>query len=104
MRRVRTKAIRDIPADTRIGRYMGPQVQEDGMHVLWIQDENGDELFGIDGRNVLRFLNHHPAPNAAFDGDTLYAERDIRVGEELTIHYGEEWDEGAEPTDEADHG
>lgn len=84
-------ALRDIPADTLIGRYRGPVVQEDGMHVLWIQDEDGVDEYGIDGRNILRYLNHDHAANAIFDGDELYAERDIARGEEITIHYGDDW-------------
>ena len=44
-------------------------------------------------RSGLRFLNHASKPNAEFDGDRLYARRVIRKDEEITFHYGEEWED-----------
>ena len=41
---------------------------------------------------MLKWLNHSSTPNVEFDGPQLYALRDIEPGEELTFHYGEEWD------------
>jgi len=86
----------DIPKGTWIGHYDGPQTLENGMHVLWVESgEDGDdqeEWIGYDGINELRFLNHTSQPNGEMDGLDLYALRDIREGEEITIDYGEEFD------------
>ncbi len=65
------------------------------MHVLWVEsgdDDSGEEWIGYDGDNELRFLNHAARPNGEMDGLDLYAIRDIRAGEEITIDYGEEFD------------
>ena len=72
-----------------LGRYHGPRVDENGMHVLWVENDDG-EWEGFDGENILRYLNHCKEPNAEFDGRDLYAIRDIRPGEEITFDYGEE--------------
>ena len=86
----------DIPADTWIGHYDGPQTRENGMHVLWVEAgatvDDCEEWIGYDGNNELRFLNHAREPNGEMDGLDLYAIRDIRSGEEITIDYGEEFD------------
>ncbi len=85
-----------IPAESYIGDYVGPTVEEDGRYVLWVEEDDGS-WSGVDGRNALRYLNHHPTPNAELNGIELYALSDIERGEEITIHYGEDWAEG-DPT------
>ena len=91
-------ARRNIPADTWIGHYDGPQTLENGMHVLWMEaDTDSDETtvdgwVGYDGNNELRFLNHAKHPNGEMDGLDLYACSDISAGEEITIDYGEEFE------------
>ena len=85
-----------IPAESYIGDYVGPAVAEDGRYVLWVEEDDGS-WSGVDGRNALRYLNHDPTPNAELSGIELYALSDIERGEEITIHYGEDWVEG-EPT------
>jgi SET domain-containing protein len=86
----------NIPADTWIGHYDGPQTRENGMYVLWVEagqdGETGEEWIGYDGINELRFLNHARQPNGEMDGLDLYAIRDIRPDEEITIDYGEEFE------------
>ena len=68
------------------------------MHVLWVdateqgENEPQEQWNGYDGTNELRFLNHDSQPNGEMDGRNLYARRDIRLGEEITIHYGEEFE------------
>ena len=47
--------------------------------------------------NDLRYINHHPDPNAVYYDDlTVYALRDIAPGEEITHNY---WGDDA-----AEHG
>lgn len=70
-----------------MGEYDGPDVDENGSHVLWVED--GDEWFARDGKNLLRYLNHSANPHAEFRGFELYAIRDIEPDEEITIDYGE---------------
>lgn len=81
-----------ISKDTLIGTYEGTETYEDGTYVLWCYDEE-DALFGIDGKNDLRFANHSKEPNSIFLGDELIALRKIKPGEEITFHYGEDWEE-----------
>ncbi len=92
----------DIPADTWIGHYDGPQTLQNGVHVLWVEAgvatdaDNEDAWIGYDGNNELRFLNHAAQPNAEMDGLDLYAILDISAGEEITINYGEEFEAGGQ--------
>ena len=74
-----------------IGIYDGPQVEEDGTHVLWVEDEPGGGWTGYDGRNEMRYLNHSGQPNAEMDGLHCYALEEIQPGAEITIDYG--WDD-----------
>lgn len=81
-----------------IGTYQGLPTQEDDTYVLWLCEDG--QWRGINGTGPLRFLNHSCEPNADFDGCELYALRDIASGEEITFHYGEEWEENCEdPTE-----
>lgn len=84
----------DIQAGAWIGHYDGPQTQENGMHVLWVEADadSEEEWIGYDGNNELRFLNHAKQPNGEMDGLDLYASRHIEAGEEITIDYGEEFE------------
>ena len=70
--------------------YEGEETSENGTHVLWVLQEDGSEV-GIDGQNELRFLNHSSKPNCAFYGTELSSLCDIRPGDELTFHYGDDW-------------
>lgn len=84
-------ATRPIAAEEFIGEYTGLATAADGTYVLWVEGDDGD-FHGIDGDGVLRWLNHSSRPNAEFDGPRLFALRDIAPDEELTFHYGDEWD------------
>ena len=84
-------ATRAIAAGELIGEYTGRPTSVDGTHVLWVEGDDG-EFRGIDGDGVLRWLNHSSDPNVEFDGPQLFALRDIEANEELTFHYGEEWE------------
>jgi uncharacterized protein len=81
----------DIECDEYLGTYEGPATQDDGMHVLWLWNEESERWEGIDGQNEMRFLNHSSDPNADWWGTELYAIRDIAADEEITFDYG--WDE-----------
>lgn len=80
----------DILKGEYMGTYDGPVVEKDGMHVLWVQEEDGSWC-GRDGKNMLRFLNHSNRPHAEFDGFDLYALEDIPPGVEIMINYGDEF-------------
>lgn len=95
-------AKRALRAGEYIGRYEGESTDEDGMHVLWLWDEQSEQWTGVDGQNALRFLNHSDTPNADWghpDEDPsehggsldLYALSDIAADEEITFDYA--WDE-----------
>jgi len=75
-----------------VATFEGEPTTEDGMHVLWSLDENDEEV-AIEGRNALRFLNHSTDPNTEFIGLELHALRNIQPGTELTIHYGDDWEQ-----------
>lgn len=84
----------DIQAGTWIGHYAGDETRHNGMHVLWVETDAGEEWQGFDGNNELRFLNHSKQANAEFDGLDLYARILIRGNTEITIDYGDEFDAG----------
>lgn len=82
-------AARTIRRGEYIGTFDGPPAKRDGTHVLWVYPETDEgQPIGRRGRNLLRYLNHASAPNAAFDGFDLFALRVIAVGREVTIDYG----------------
>ena len=83
-------ATRRLRRDAFVGVYAGEPTDENDTYVLWIEDDDG-KVFGIDGRNELRFLNHSRNANAIFYGDELYALRNIAPGAEITFDYGDEW-------------
>ncbi|GAB4115386.1 MAG: hypothetical protein Tsb0027_05610 [Wenzhouxiangellaceae bacterium] len=77
----------DIAEGEFIGHYAGRETEVDGMHVLWLYDEEADHWEGIDGDNEMRFLNHSDEPNADFWNADLYAQQDIAADEEITFDY-----------------
>ena len=78
-----------IEVGTYLGDYEGPETTDNGMHVLWTEDEEG-KWIGRDGINALRYINHNVNPCAEFDGYELYAVETIEEHQEITIDYGEE--------------
>ena len=74
-----------------MGTYSGPEAQENGSHVLWVEHDGG-KWEGRIGMNLLRYLNHASEPHAEFDGFDLFAVKNIAEGEEITINYGEDPD------------
>ena len=87
-------ARRAIKPDDYIGTYRGKPTQTNGMHVLWLWNDERERWEGIDGKNEMRFLNHSNEPNADWWGDELFALRPIARDEEITFDYG--WDEEEE--------
>lgn len=73
-----------------LGRMEGEPTAENGDHVIWTEDEQA-----ILVTNELRYINHDRNPNAEVDDKTLevVALRRIEAGEEITIDYGDEWDD-----------
>jgi hypothetical protein len=80
-----------IAAGTYLGEYDGPETDENGMHVLWAETDDGDWI-GRDGQNLLRYINHAENPCAEFQGFELYAIEAIAPDQEITIHYGDEFE------------
>jgi len=80
----------DLAAGQLIGSYEGPTVAEDGMYVLWVEEDE-NVWTGYEGRNCMRFLNHSDTPNAEMHHLDCYALADIPAGREITIDYG--WSE-----------
>jgi len=78
----------DLEAGQHLGVYEGPEVEEDGMHVLWVEETPGGDWTGYDGQNELRFMNHADEPNAELDGVDCYTLKKIPAGTEITIDYG----------------
>ena len=75
-----------------IGSYHGPRAKRNGTYVLWIFDPDDEtDIYGISGRNLLRYLNHCRPGNTEFESAELYARIDICKGDELTFDYGDEW-------------
>ena len=72
-----------------IGQYLAHRTDVDSRYTLRIEWD--DELRGYSGYGSLRFVNHTSTPNAEFFERDLYATKTIRAGDEITVHYGEEW-------------
>ena len=81
-----------IAVGEHVGRFEGRQVAEDGIHVLWHQEDNG-EWVGLEVDNILKYANHSNEPNVEVVGRDMYALEDIEKGAEITFHYGEEWED-----------
>ncbi|WP_456378853.1 SET domain-containing protein [Thiolapillus sp.] len=81
-------ARKDFDEGDYIGTYWGTQAKETTPYTLHVQNEDGT-LFLIEGRNLLRYINHADRPNARFDGIHLYARQSIGAGEEITFDYGD---------------
>jgi hypothetical protein len=81
-------AARPISAGQMIGVYEGSEVKNDGIYVLWIEDDERGSWTGYNGENEMRFMNHSDEPNAEMDGLDCYALVDIARDAEITIDYG----------------
>lgn len=92
-------AATSIKAGEVVGRYRSRKTKLEGdehPHVLIIYDpDTGEELERRIGTNDFRFVNHSATPNLELDIETLQftALRDVAQDEELTWHYGEEFED-----------
>ncbi|MCH8542816.1 MAG: SET domain-containing protein-lysine N-methyltransferase [Alcanivorax sp.] len=78
----------DIEEGTLLGLCRAQPARKDGPHVLWLDD--GEKPVRVTCK--LRYINHDRKPNVAYYEDlTVEALRDIRAGEELLHHYGDDW-------------
>ncbi len=85
-------AAASIPADTLLLTIEGRPTAEDGTYVIWETEEDGTPA-GFLITNEARYVNHARDANAAFFGRELWSLRPIRKGEEITHHYGPDWDD-----------
>ena len=83
-------AARTIPKDTLILAGEGVRTKRDGMHVLWLIEED-DTAVGTRITNDVRFMNHSNAPNAEFYNLEIWSLRKIKKDEEITADYGSDW-------------
>lgn len=73
----------------QLGRCSATPTTKDTPYTLWLEDENAAVRVTCD----FKYINHSSDPNVAYYDDlTVHALRDIAPGEELTHHYGDDWD------------
>ncbi|VAW68228.1 hypothetical protein MNBD_GAMMA09-1809 [hydrothermal vent metagenome] len=81
-------AARDIKKGDVIGSIKYQPTDEDGLHVLWVND-NLSVRVDCD----LKYINHNSKPNACYYDDLkVVALKHIRKGDEITHNYGDDWD------------
>lgn len=77
----------DLRQGTLLGYCNAVPVTDISPYTLWV----GDELYDVTCR--LKYINHAADPNVIYYDDlSVFTLRDIKAGEELTHHYGDEWD------------
>ena len=84
-------ASKRLRAGQYIATFEGRRTDRGGSHVLWTEIDG--KLQGVRGTGQLRFLNHASDANAELAGLDLYALRNIQPHAEITLHYGDDWDE-----------
>ena len=79
-------AIDNIEEGEIIGSIKFNPTEEDGPHVLWVEDQ------GILVECNLKYINHSKDPNACYCEDLdVVALKNIKKGEEITHDYGDDW-------------
>ncbi|MCW9012580.1 MAG: SET domain-containing protein-lysine N-methyltransferase [Gammaproteobacteria bacterium] len=69
-----------------IGTIKYNPVNEDGPHVLWVDEQ------GILVECELKYINHSSQPNACYCDDLqVVALKNINKDEEITHDYGDDW-------------
>ena len=80
-----------IKEDELIGTFECRPTKDNGIYVLWIEEDQG-EFKPYQVVNDMKFANHGPNPNSELYETQLYASRSILPHEEITFHYGNDWD------------
>jgi hypothetical protein len=81
-------ANKNIKEGQILGHIKGSRTKKDGPYVLWINDTEK----GVKVECDLKYINHNKKPNACYYDDlTVVAIKDIKKGEEITHHYGDDW-------------
>jgi hypothetical protein len=76
-----------IKGGTVLGYCRTKKTKEPNDHTLWLDSGPVDVICR------LKYINHSPTPNVAYHDElSVVALRDVQAGEELTHHYGEEWE------------
>ncbi|MCG8670769.1 MAG: SET domain-containing protein-lysine N-methyltransferase [Pseudomonadales bacterium] len=85
-------AAKKIKEGDLLGALKCKPTKKDGAHVLWVDSgKNKGKKYKV--VCDFKFINHSSDPNVAYYDDlTVVALKDIKKGEELTHHYGDEWD------------
>jgi uncharacterized protein len=97
-----------IPARAKIGEFEGEAIglrearrRAHGRRIVAIVELERHALDATRSKRGFRFINHSCAPNTFFrctpQRAEVYALRDIRPGEELTVDYGESQHDGKLP-------
>lgn len=82
-------ARRNIRKGTELGQCKVKKAKGDGPYVLDI-DDTGERYRVL---CHLRYINHGRKPNVAYYDDlSVVALKNIKAGEELLHHYGDEWE------------
>lgn len=98
----------DIAARAKVGEFEGERIglrearrRAKGRRIVAIVELERHALDATRMRHGFRFINHSCAPNTFFritpERAEIYALRDIRRGEELTVDYGQSQHEGTLP-------
>ena len=83
-------AVQPIAKGTELGLCQAEPTEDDGLHVLWIDDAGCER---VQVQCDLKYINHGKQPNVVYYDDlTVVALKKIKAGEELLHDYGEEWD------------
>ena len=97
-----------IPARAKVGEFEGERIglrearrRAKGRRIVAIVELERHALDATRMKHGFRFINHSCAPNTFFritpERAEIYALRDIRRGEELTVDYGESQHDGTLP-------
>lgn len=80
-------ATETIKKGSVIGYCKTRKTKKEGSYTLWLGKGP------VDVTCRLKYINHNRKPNVAyFDDLSVVALRKIKAGQELTHHYGEDWD------------
>lgn len=82
-------ATRNIKKGELIGKLKWKPAKRDGIYVLWTEDGTRPVRVMCD----LKYINHQKKANAEYtEALTVVATKGIKVGEEITHDYGDDWE------------